>query len=331
MKALPQDQRDRLLALADRWGQREIFSGDVDAALEALAKQVGDGDATDSERVDAAERLVRLADNAKTVDHILSQIDSRQSPALVQGLIEAVAASRQDATGEKLAARFAQITPASRRLAISVLLRRTAWTAALVDALESSAIGVGDVSDQAWQLLSSHRDANIAERAKKLAGRSIAANSDRQKVYESLLHVAKQTGDAELGRKVFEAKCAQCHRIDNVGKMIGPELTGIGSRAKHEILAEIIDPNRSVEANYRQWTAVTEDGLTITGLLIAESQTTVAILDAEAKRHVLERASLEELIPSTLSIMPVGLEKDLKPEDFAALLEFLSRSKVPHK
>ena len=139
---------------------------------------------------------MRLADNAKTVDHILSQIDSRQSPALVQGLIEAVAASRQDATGEKLAARFAQITPASRRLAISVLLRRTAWTAALVDALESSAIGVGDVSDQAWQLLSSHRDANIAERAKKLAGRSIAANSDRQN--------AKLEHDKALNRVVLE-------------------------------------------------------------------------------------------------------------------------------
>ena len=36
MAALPANQKDRLLALADRFGQRDIFSGDVKAVLGRL-------------------------------------------------------------------------------------------------------------------------------------------------------------------------------------------------------------------------------------------------------------------------------------------------------
>ena len=49
---------------------------------------------------------------------------------------------------------------------------------------------------------------------------------------------------------------------------------------------------------------------------------------------VLSRSNLEEsggLISSKLSMMPVGLEKDTVPGDFADLLEFLSRSRQPHR
>ncbi|MCG8583344.1 MAG: hypothetical protein MI757_01360, partial [Pirellulales bacterium] len=171
MRSLPQTHRDRLLALADRWGQQDIFSGDVAKAVATLSKQLRDTSATTHQRVDAAERLVRLADNSDIVDAILNQIDPQQPPPLVQGLIEAVATSRQETTGAKLAARFGRITPASRRAAISVLMRRPTWTVALLDAIEKGTIGVGDLSDQAWQTVTLHRDKQIASRAKSLAGK----------------------------------------------------------------------------------------------------------------------------------------------------------------
>ena len=82
-----------------------------------------------------------------------------------------------------------------------------------------------------------------------------------------------------------------------------------------------------MEGNYRQWTVVTADGVQITGLLTAESATTVELLDAEGKKHTIERSEIDELDQSKLSLMPVGLEKDLRPQDFADLLEVLSRSR----
>ncbi|MCE9556181.1 MAG: ThuA domain-containing protein [Planctomycetes bacterium] len=330
MAALPANLKDRLLALADRFGQRDIFSGNVKEVLGSLNTRLAGTSLTPAERVDAAERLVRLADTQETIAAILKQIDFQAAPPLVQGLLEAVAASRQEGTGAQLVGALQKITPASRRTAISVLLRRPAWTDALLTAVEKKSLPSTELSDQAWQQLTSNRDAAIAERAKKAAGTARLPDADRQKVIESLLAEAQRTGEPHLGQALFEKKCAQCHTMAGKGGRVGPDLTGIGRRAKPEILAEIIDPNRSVEANFRQWRADTNDGLTFIGLLAAESQTTVEIVDVEGKSHVIARKDLSDLMPSNLSVMPVGLEKDTQPGDFANLLEYLSRSKVAH-
>jgi len=330
MSGLPDNLKDRLLVLADRFGQRDIFTGDAQAVLGSLKTRLADGSLTPAQRVDAAERLVRLADTNDTIASILKQIDYNAAPALVQGLLEALAASRQDDSGKLLVGSLQKITPASRRTAISVLLRRPAWTRALLSAIENKVLPPSELSDQAWQQLTSSRDAAIAERAKKAAGATRLPDADRQKVIDSLLSEAQRSGDPAHGQALFEKKCAQCHTMAGKGGRVGPDLTGIGRRPKPDLLAEIIDPNRSVEANFRQWSADTADGLTITGLLAAETQTTVEIVDVEGKSHVIERKNLTALTPSSLSVMPVGMEKDMKPGDFADLLEFLSRSKVAH-
>ena len=330
MAALPANLKDRLLALADRFGQRDIFSGDVKGVLENLAARLADAKGTPVERVDAAERLVRLADNRETVATILKQIDFQAAPPLVQGLLEALAASRLDETGGLLVESLSRITPASRRTAISVLLRRPAWTSALLSAIEARKLAATELSDQAWQQLTSSHDARIVERAKHAAGTGRLPDADRQKVIDSLMGEAQRTGDPHRGQALFDKKCAQCHTMAGRGGRVGPDLTGIGRRAKPDLLIEIIDPNRSVEANFRQWRADTTDGLTFVGLLAAESQTTVEIIDAEGKSHVLARKNLTDLAPSNLSVMPVGLEKETVPGDFADLLEYLSRSKPPH-
>ena len=76
--------------------------------------------------------------------------------------------------------------------------------------------------------------------------------------------------------EVFTANCAVCHTFNREGGK-GPDLTGVGSRDRADILLEILDPNRSVEANYRSWNVTTKDGRRF-GRLEAETQTTVEIL-----------------------------------------------------
>jgi hypothetical protein len=78
-----------------------------------------------------------------------------------------------------------------------------------------------------------------------------------------------------------------------------------------------------VEGNYRQYVVTTTDGLILTGLLLAETKTSVELLDSQAKRHVVQRDEIDEFAASPLSVMPEGFEK-LPADDLAALLEFLS-------
>jgi putative heme-binding domain-containing protein len=62
---------------------------------------------------------------------------------------------------------------------------------------------------------------------------------------------------------------------------------------KEELLVHILDPSRSVEGNFRQYTVATADGKVINGMLAAESKTAIEIIDTEAKRHTIARSDIE--------------------------------------
>ena len=130
-------------------------------------------------------------------------------------------------------------------------------------------------------------------------------------------------GDVARGKALFKEHCGTCHVYSGEGGKVGPELTGMALHPPRELLIHILDPNRSVEGNYRAYTVVTADGRVVTGLLAAESRTAIEIVDAEGKRSAIQRSEIEEFTPSPNSLMPVGFEKQIKPEGFADLLAFL--------
>jgi putative heme-binding domain-containing protein len=100
-------------------------------------------------------------------------------------------------------------------------------------------------------------------------------------------------------------------------------------RDPKEVLAEIVDPNRSVEANYRMWDIQTRAGDFYAGRLDAETQTTVELLDATGQRHIIPRKEIRSMNVSALSVMPVGLIDNLKHQEVSSLLEFLKTGRAP--
>jgi putative heme-binding domain-containing protein len=93
---------------------------------------------------------------------------------------------------------------------------------------------------------------------------------------------------------------------------------------KSHLLVEIMDPNRSVEGNYRMWVAVLKSGKVVQGLLASESKSAIELVDAEAKKIPIQRDELDELTATTKSLMPEGFEKQLKADEIVNLLEFLT-------
>src|SRR5205085_694151 len=131
-------------------------------------------------------------------------------------------------------------------------------------------------------------------------------NADRQKVIDDLMPLTMKAGDVAQGKLVFKKHCATCHTYAGEGAKIGPDLTGMSVHPKHELLIHIFDPNRSVEGNYRVYTVTTLDGKVLNGLLSSESKTAVELIDAEAKKHILQRDDIETLVATTKSLMPEG-------------------------
>ena len=117
----------------------------------------------------------------------------------------------------------------------------------------------------------------------------------------------------------------KCHMHSGEGGKVGPELTGMAVHPAKELLIHILDPNRSVEGNYRAYTVSLDDGRVVTGLLASESKTAIEIVDTEGKRVAIQREEIDEFQPSPNSLMPVGFEKQIKPEGFADLLAFLTK------
>ena len=313
-----------IIRLARRWGAADSVRDATERLRVALLADVKDSQQGDEARLAAAGQLVALADDTGALAKLLDMLTPQTAPELAAGILLALGETSSEELGGALVERLGQWTPSSRRAALSVLLRRPSWTEALLDAVEHGTIDPSDLSLEHVQQLRRHPKREIVTRAMKLlSGDSRLPSPNRAKILQERLPLADQNGDLTLGRKVFENQCGKCHRFGELGESIGPDLTGIAARPRTEILTDILDPNRSVEGNYRQYTLATTDGRVLSGLITSETRSTLELLDAEAKRHTVLREDVDELFATGQSAMPEGFEQ-LADAELVSLLDFLT-------
>ncbi|HEY2837632.1 MAG TPA: PVC-type heme-binding CxxCH protein, partial [Pirellulales bacterium] len=314
----------QVIALANRWNAGEALRPAAREMRAGLLREAVDGERAEKDRVASVEGLLQLDSSADAVAVVVELISPKASPELVAGLLDALGRAKSGEVAGAILGGWSRYTPAAQSQALAVLLRRPEWTAALLDALEQDRVPAGALSVEMETRLSQHPDAKLRERAKALLARGgRLTNPDRQAILDELLPLADRRGDASAGKLVFEKNCGKCHRHGGQGGAVGPDLTGVAARKRRDILTEVLDPNRSVEGNYQQYTVATSDGRVLTGLLAAETKTTIELLDVEAKRQVILREEIDELAGSKRSLMPEGFEK-LPAEELVNLLEFLS-------
>ena len=285
--------------------------------------QIADAKLTPEQRTDAAERLLATADSVDAVNTILAQVSPLSQPALSTGLLGTLAESRLPQTGPAVIGSFSRFSPAARRTALATLLRRSEWATALVNAVESKQLQRGDLAADNWTQLKTHSDKQVAAKAQALDKTVAVSSAEMEAVVKKLMPIAEKKGDAVRGKELFTTGCAICHAFNGEGAKIGPDLTGAGAKPRADILIEIIDPNRSVEANYRMWNVTMKGGENYAGRLDSETATSVDILDTAGTKHTLQRSDIAEMNTTALSIMPAGFEQ-LPAEDLAAILEYLA-------
>jgi uncharacterized protein len=323
---LPANVQGQVVTLAQHTGSTALDSR-IGRISDALVATIDDADAQDADRISAAERLVQLRPaDAKVVDLVMQRVGGKASPEMSAGLIAALGRSSAAEAPAAILDRLASFTPPVRDTAVRTILANRDWAATLVDRLEKRQANLGDIPITERTKLTDHPDRKVRDRAKKiLAAGGGLPNADRQKVINEILPVVAKGGDAARGKLLFKEQCGKCHMHSGEGGKVGPELTGMAVHPAHELLIHILDPNRSVEGNYRAYTVTSDDGRVMTGLLAAESKTAIELVDAEGKRVAIQRAEIDAFQPSPNSLMPVGFEKQIKPEGFADLLAFLTK------
>jgi putative heme-binding domain-containing protein len=162
-------------------------------------------------------------------------------------------------------------------------------------------------------------------------GRSIPQTREfvRQWKMEDLLPELEKQRATNLarGRQAYvDAQCQSCHRFANDGGIIGPELTGAGSKySARDVLESIIEPSKIVSDQYQNHTAILKDGDSFTGRLVSESQDEI-VLETDrlsGTKETIARIRIEQFRPSQLSPMPEGLVDVLSKEEILDLVAYL--------
>ena len=132
-------------------------------------------------------------------------------------------------------------------------------------------------------------------------------------------------GDPSHGRQIYnQAKCADCHRFGSNGASIGPDLSTIARRfAKREILESILYPAHVVSSQYASKKVLTLDGRVLIGMTSEAGGGLLAIRDANNNITRVAQSEIDQILPSTSSIMPSGTLDNLSLEEISDLMAYL--------
>lgn len=285
----------------------------------------------DAELRAAAVRLLGR-DKAKLGDDItaLSALLGPRTPAPVQSAaVSTLARTGDDKAADALLKGWAGYTPAVQGQVISALLNRSAWVPKVLAALGDGSLPPSAIPPGTRQGLLTSPDAKLKAQAEKVfAG---AVNADRAKVIDAYRRDLPKTGDVTKGKAVFAKTCASCHKLENVGHAVGPDLAALANKSPEYLLAEVFDPNRNLDNRYLEYVVNVTDGRTLNGLLAAESAAGVTLRQADGKEVTVLRADLDSFKSAGRSLMPEGLEKDVSPAAMADLIAYLTSTGTPPK
>lgn len=223
-------------------------------------------------------------------------------------------------------------TPALKAAALSALAGNRSGTQWLLEIKQNNTMPEAVMAD-AGRLL---RNSPFAgERNKALLLFPAAGKLDPKKLPIPAI-LAKRNGDARRGEQVLaaslkgESQCLRCHMVRGIGGQIGPDLSMIGKKGSKENLYDsLLTPSKAIADQYVQWKVNTSDGKSITGLQMAETETTRTIRDANGKDYVINKAD-EDGKPqkSLVSIMPDNLVAAFTEEELVDVVEYLMSLKT---
>ena len=257
-----------------------------------------------------------------------SLLGAQHPPELQAAAVSAILKFHKDGAS-RLLRRWPSAPPAMRSQLVTEILLVPRQTTELLDAIEKRTVPAGHLDARQRQQLSQHTDQAIARRASIIL--KTPPPTDRGRVLEAHKVVIQLEGDRERGKTLYRKHCANCHRLEGVGFLVGPNLAALTDRSPQALLTAMLDPNRAVETKFLEFTALTNDGRQSAGILTRETTTDLTLSAPEGKQFVILRKDIELLRSSGKSLMPVGFEKDLSHQDFADLIQYIREQGPPPK
>ncbi|MHC4404952.1 MAG: DUF7133 domain-containing protein, partial [Planctomycetota bacterium] len=307
-----------LASLSSGGGSR---AGQLLVEMIEQSKQAASDPKEPLERRVAAARSLALASFDDAADILAGLLDSREPQAVQTAAVHALNRFDDREVAETIVDAWLGLTPKVRSEAAEALFARPERLWALLTAIEDKVIMPSQLDPARLQFLLSHPQQQIREEAARLL--EDAQLAPREEVVEAWRDVLDMEGDVQRGKAVFKRECAKCHRLEGVGVELGLPLNTIGNRGPETILLNVLDPNREVNPTYLNYIVITEEGLSITGMIESETATSVTLKRPEGETDTVLRANIDELVNTGLSIMPEGQEKLMTRREMADVIAYL--------
>ena len=159
---------------------------------------------------------------------------------------------------------------------------------------------------------------------KKVCGRQRIAGGTHEGA-----RIRSRGGRLGRGHDLFfgKAACGQCHKVGTEGAKACPDLTQIGDiRTRRDLIESIAFPSATIARGYEPVTVIA-GGRSYAGVLQGESTREVTLLTIGRSTTTIPRDEVEEILPSTVSIMPQGLDRNLTDAEFRDLIAYLASRK----
>ena len=212
-----------------------------------------------------------------------------------------------------------------RLAALEQLLSTTSGSLMLLSAVNEAQLA-DDV--QLEVLSAAHRHADVQVR--DLYERFLPEEKRPQRLGQVINpdQILQLRGNAERGRQLFVSaagvQCRNCHRLGQVGKKLGPDLSRPEKkRSRRELLESILQPSKDIDPRYVAQLVETNDGRVAVGLLVKKDAAQVVLKDAQGKEVSIATADVDFMAPQQKSLMPELLVQDMTAQEVADLLELL--------
>lgn len=171
------------------------------------------------------------------------------------------------------------------------------------------------------------------ERVRRMAEKALPRPQSRTgKPLPPIATLARMRGNAERGRALFFGsegpQCARCHKINGVGRDVGPDLSKIGTKlARDSILESILNPSAAIAHEYQVWIVRTKSKGLRDGYIRNESAEAIELVDSNGDVTRVPTGEILERRKSPISLMPSGLSEGMTAQQLVDVTAFLSSLK----
>lgn len=166
-------------------------------------------------------------------------------------------------------------------------------------------------------------EARLAELAKEREGRA-----------GRIEELVKRLGQADPanGETVFasgKGACLVCHRVGETGGQIGPDLSTIGRiRTGRDLYESVLYPGESIARDFDTYeVTVKSGGQTRVGVIHEQTARGLELVNPGGQRERIPHDDIAGLRRVPASLMPMGLEQTMSPEELRDLVAWLLTKK----